>query len=98
MRRAGSVVAGWDTGFAGMHVGGKRRLFVPFQLAYGPQGRAPAIPARAELIFELAVSLRERVLPALGSHAGRSFSEDGAGGDLTFAVDEGCCDGAGRVA
>ncbi len=47
------VVAGWDTGFAGMHVGGKRRLFVPFQLAYGPQGRAPAIPARAELIFDM---------------------------------------------
>ena len=47
------VVAGWDTGFAGMHVGGKRRLFVPFQLAYGAQGRPPAIPARAELIFDM---------------------------------------------
>jgi myo-inositol-1(or 4)-monophosphatase len=41
-----------------------------------------------ELVFDLARQLRERVLPALGSHAGRAFSSDGAGGDLTFAVDE----------
>ena len=47
------VVAGWDTGFAGMKVGGKRRLFIPFQLAYGPAGRPPTIPARAELIFDM---------------------------------------------
>ncbi|HEX9201616.1 MAG TPA: FKBP-type peptidyl-prolyl cis-trans isomerase [Acidobacteriaceae bacterium] len=47
------VVAGWDTGFAGMHVGGKRRLFIPFQLAYGPNGRPPTIPAMAELVFDL---------------------------------------------
>ena len=47
------VVAGWDTGFAGMKVGGKRRLFIPFQLAYGPTGRPPTIPARAELIFDM---------------------------------------------
>ncbi|HWB32702.1 MAG TPA: FKBP-type peptidyl-prolyl cis-trans isomerase [Acidobacteriaceae bacterium] len=47
------VVAGWDTGFAGMRVGGKRRLFIPFQLAYGPSGRPPTIPPRAELIFDM---------------------------------------------
>ena len=47
------VVAGWDTGFAGMRVGGKRRLFIPFQLAYGVNGSAPAIPPKAELIFDL---------------------------------------------
>ena len=50
---AHQVVAGWDTGFAGMHIGGKRRLFIPFQLAYGPNGRAPVIPAKAELIFDM---------------------------------------------
>jgi peptidylprolyl isomerase len=47
------VIPGWDTGFAGMRVGGKRRLYIPFQLAYGPNGRPPTIPARAMLIFDL---------------------------------------------
>ena len=39
-------------------------------------------------MLELAHNLRERVVPWLGSHAGRSFSRGGAGGDLTFAIDE----------
>jgi peptidylprolyl isomerase len=46
------VIEGWDTGFEGMHVGGKRRLFVPYELGYGENGRAP-IPPRAELIFDV---------------------------------------------
>ena len=49
----GQVIGGWDHGFEGMHVGGKRRLFVPYQLAYGVQGRAPVIPARADLVFDI---------------------------------------------
>jgi myo-inositol-1(or 4)-monophosphatase len=44
--------------------------------------------AAGDLVFELALALRERVLPALGSVAGRSVVGGGAGGDLTFAVDE----------
>jgi peptidylprolyl isomerase len=47
------VVAGWDTGFAGMRVGGKRRLFIPYQLAYGESGRPPVIPAKSDLIFDI---------------------------------------------
>ena len=46
------VIPGWDTGFEGMHVGGKRRLYVPYQLAYGEAGRE-GIPPKADLIFDV---------------------------------------------
>lgn len=46
------VIIGWDTGFEGMRVGGKRRLYIPYQLAYGEPGR-PGIPPKADLIFDL---------------------------------------------
>jgi hypothetical protein len=46
------VITGWDVGFEGMRVGGKRRLFVPYQLAYGEAGSGP-IPPKAELIFDV---------------------------------------------
>jgi myo-inositol-1(or 4)-monophosphatase len=41
----------------------------------------------SELVLELAEGLRERVLPELGSHAGRVHEGGGAGGDVTFAID-----------
>jgi len=41
-----------------------------------------------ELVLGLAVALRDEVLPALGDHAGRAHTGPGAGGDITFAIDE----------
>ena len=49
---AHQVIPGWDTGFEGMRMGGERRLFIPWQLAYGENGRGP-IPPKAELIFDV---------------------------------------------
>jgi uncharacterized damage-inducible protein DinB len=46
------VISGWEIGFEGMKVGGKRRLFLPYALAYGENGRGK-IPPRAELIFDV---------------------------------------------
>ncbi len=42
---------------------------------------------KRQLVYELACRLRLRVLPELGAHRGRAFAGDGAGGDVTFAVD-----------
>ena len=55
----GRVIPGWDQGFEGMKIGGKRRIFIPWQLAYGARGRPtndpknPGIPPKADLIFDV---------------------------------------------
>ena len=49
------VIQGWEIGLLGMQVGGKRTIFIPYELAYGDNGVVNIIPPKSNLIFDIEV-------------------------------------------
>jgi FKBP-type peptidyl-prolyl cis-trans isomerase FklB len=47
------VIRGWTEGLQLMKVGGRYKLYVPYQLGYGEQGAGDAIPGGCTLVFDI---------------------------------------------
>ncbi len=99
------VIAGWEVGFEGMKVGGKRRLFIPYQLAYGELGhpssdpKNPGIPAKADMIFDVElVDVMEMQLPANHSGMGGMNGMGGMPGGHAIHANPASPDQPGTVA
>lgn len=59
------VIEGWDLGVKGMQPGERRRLIIPYQMAYGEDGRNPVIPPKADLVFDVELVDFETVVPPM---------------------------------
>jgi FKBP-type peptidyl-prolyl cis-trans isomerase len=61
---AHQVIKGWDQGVAGMKVGGRRRLTIPPDLAYGDRQMGPDIAPNSTLIFDVELLKISKTAPA----------------------------------
>lgn len=93
LQGVGRVIPGFDYGVAGMRIGGKRRIFIPWQMAYGTRAIPdrpdhPGIPAKSDLIFDVElVDVTEmpqramppnRPMPQVPPHPGASAQPNAA--------------------
>jgi FKBP-type peptidyl-prolyl cis-trans isomerase len=49
----GQVIQGWEKGFSGMKIGGKRKLTIPASMGYGEAGVPGVIPPNSTLLFDV---------------------------------------------
>lgn len=49
----GQLIQGWEKGLLGMKPGEVRELVIPWNLAYGAEGRPPVIPPYSDLFFRV---------------------------------------------
>jgi hypothetical protein len=75
------VISGWEVGFEGMKVGGRRRLFIPYKWLTANKGADP-IPPKAELVFDVELLKAETAPEAPAAAADILFSLNQVEGEV----------------